>query len=239
MLPTRLQVKHVKGRNATEERQPGPRHLLLDPNEVPGWRLRSALEFLRQSSDASQPPLLPPPLPPTEPLPPARGNVAIVVLESRSLEIGRDAYHTFTIDDDDGGRARVTHWRGHSSAFSAPFSRRPSTWREASVAEARRWLQKFVTRALTRGSRSEKEKAKRYRVVLCQTSWGDGGEGATFEPMPTPLPTASNYEALRSWLAERKEEETFWESDEGKQLLGYDHPRMDDKEVAAFLAVAL
>ena len=224
-------VHHIKGRNA-KERQPPPRYELLEPNETPGWRLDRALQLLREDEDDSSAGVLQmlPLLQPTQLLTPAQGVLAYLTLESVNYAARRDAFHMVTVDNDSDGMARVTHWTGVNAALKAPFSGRPSTWREATPANARAWLEALVKQqTVTRGIRSEKQAAMRYKVVLYKTSWGSDGE------VPAPLSTASNFEALSSWLAEREDEAEYWEL-EGEQLADETTP-MTEEQYAEFMAV--
>lgn len=223
-------VYHVKGRNA-KEKQPEPRCPLLEPKETPGWRLDRALELLREEDDSSAGvPQMLPLLQPTQLLAPAQGVLACLTLESVNYAASRDAFHMVTIDNDSDGMARLTHWAGSNAALKAPFSGAPSTWREATPADARAWLEALIKReTVTRGTRSEKQAAMRYKVVLYKTSWGSDGE------VPVPLSTASNFEALSSWLAEREDEAEYWEL-EGEQLADATTP-MTGEQYAEFTAV--
>ena len=223
-------VHHIKGRNA-KERQPPPRYVLLEPKEKPGWRLDRALQLLweEDGSSAGVPQMLPV-LQPTQPLAPAQGRLACLTLESVNYAASRNAFHMVTIDNDSDGMARITHWAGTNAALKAPFSGPPSTWREATLADARAWLEALIKQqTVTRGTRSEKQAAMRYKVVLYKTSWGSDGE------VPAPLSTASNFEALSSWLAEREDEDEYWEL-EGEQLADETTP-MTGEQYAEFMAV--
>ena len=230
LLPA-IGVHHLKGRNA-RERQPAPRHVLLEAGEEPSWRLARALELLQEQDGSSAGvPQMQPVLQPTPLLSPAQGDLAVLTLESVNPATGRNAFHMVTIDSDSNGMARVSKWRGANAALKAPFSGAPSTWREATPADARAWLEALIKReTVTRGTRSAKQAVMRYEVVLYRTSWGSHGE------VLEPLPTASNFEALSEWLAEREAEAEYWELLEGEQLADETTP-MTGEQYAEFMAV--